>query len=193
MDADSVARLAYLVLLLAGLLGFFAFGGRRRVGQSLRDLLIWGLIFAMVIIAYGFRDVLTGELLPGRAMRVTGEAIELRRGPDGHFHARLEIDRVPLVMIVDTGASQIVLSQEDAERAGIDVGRLAFTGRASTANGTVAIAPVRLDTVSLGPFTERDVAASVNGGQLHQSLLGMDYLRHFARIEIEGDVMRLVR
>jgi aspartyl protease family protein len=192
-DPDTIARLAYLIVLLAGVGGFFLLGGGRRLGKSVRDFGIWVLIFAMVVIAYGFRDVLTGELFPGQAIRVSDEAVELRRRGDGHFHARLEIEGTPVSFIVDTGASQIVLSLEDARRVGIDPDRLSFTGRASTANGTVRIAPVRLDTVRFGPFVERDVEASVNGGQLQSSLLGMSYLRHFARIEISGDTMRLVR
>lgn len=192
-DPDTIARLAYLLLLLAGVGGYFFFGGGQRFGKTVRDFGIWILIFAMVIIAYGFRDVLTRELFPNRAFEVSDEAIEIRRGRDGHFHARLEIENVPVSFIVDTGATQIVLSIEDARRIGIDPDRLSFTGRASTANGMVRIAPVRLETVRFGPFEERDVEASVNGGQLHTSLLGMSYLRHFARIEISGDVMRLVR
>jgi aspartyl protease family protein len=192
-ESDAIARLIYLVVLLAAVGGFFLLGGRQRLSKSVRDFGIWVLIFAMVIIAYGFRDVLTGELFPNRAVRLSDEAIELRRGIDGHFHARLTIDGVPVSFIVDTGASQMVLSLEDARRVGIDPERLSFTGRASTANGTVRIAPVRLASVQLGPFEERDVEASVNGGQLHSSLLGMSYLQHFARIEISGDVMRLVR
>lgn len=192
-DPDTIARLAYLLLLLAGVGGYFFFGGGQRFGKTVRDFGIWILIFAMVIVAYGFRDVLTRELFPNRAFEVSDEAIEIRRARDGHFHARLAIEDVPVSFIVDTGATQIVLSIEDARRIGIDPERLSFTGRASTANGTVRIAPVRLETVRFGPFEERDVAASVNGGQLHTSLLGMSYLRHFARIEISGDVMRLVR
>lgn len=192
-DPDSLARLAYLVILLAGVGGYFFFGGGQRLSRKLRDFGIWVLIFAMVIIAYGFRDVLTGELLPGRAITVSDEEIEIRRGNDGHFHARMELDGVPVTLIVDTGASLIVLTREDAERIGIDPDGLSFTARASTANGMVPIAPVRLGRVTFGPFEERNVEAAVNGGQLHASLLGMSYLRHFARIEISGDVMRLVR
>ncbi|MEM8570827.1 MAG: TIGR02281 family clan AA aspartic protease [Pseudomonadota bacterium] len=192
-DPDSIARLAYLLLLLAAVGGFFFFGGGQKLSKSVRDFGIWVLIFAMVIIAFGFRDVLTGELFPHQTAQVSGDAVELRRSFDGHFHARLEIDDVPVSFIVDTGASEIVLSLQDARRVGIDPDRLSFSGRASTANGTVRIAPIRLDSVQLGPFEERNVSASVNGGQLHSSLLGMSYLERFAKIEISGDTMRLVR
>ena len=85
--------------------------------------MIWALIFAMVVIAYGFRDVLRRELLPSAMVQVAPDAIELSRGRDGHFHAELEINGEPVRFMVDTGASDIVLSFRDAERVGLDPGR----------------------------------------------------------------------
>jgi aspartyl protease family protein len=191
-DPDTVARFIYLGLLLFFIGGFF-FWGRGRLGKNLRDLAIWGLIFAMVVIAYGFRDVLRDELLPAAMVQVDPETIELRRASDGHFHATLEVNNVPVRFIVDTGASGIVLSGRDAARVGLDPAALTYTGRAQTANGLVQIAPVRLGTVSLGAFTDTAVPAAVNSGAIDSSLLGMSYLDRFARIEIEGDTMTLRR
>jgi aspartyl protease family protein len=190
-NPDDVARLFYLALLLLGLLGFFFAGGGRRLGATLQQLLIWVLIFAMVIIAYGFRDTLRGALFPASAVQVDEGAIELRRARDGHFHATLDVDGASVRFIVDTGASDVVLSRRDAVRAGIDVDGLAFSGRAMTANGPVATARIRLARVALGPFMARDVAASVTAGALESSLLGMAFLDRFARIEIAGDRMLL--
>jgi clan AA aspartic protease (TIGR02281 family) len=83
--------------------------------------------------------------------------------------------------MIDTGASGIVLSRRDAERVGLDPGSLTYAARAQTANGLVQIAPVRLDTVRLGDFTDTAVPAAVNSGALDGSLLGMSYLDRFAR------------
>lgn len=190
-NPDDLARLFYLLLLLMGLLGFFAIGGRRRLGASLRQLVIWALIFAMAIIAYGFRDTLRSELFPASATLGEDGAIALGRGADGHFHATLEVNGTPVRFIVDTGASDVVLSRRDAQRVGIDVDALAFTGRAMTANGPVATAQVRLDRVELGGVAEEGLRASVTAGPLDTSLLGMAYLDRFARIEIRGDRMLL--
>jgi aspartyl protease family protein len=192
-DPDTLARIVYLLLLLAFVGGFFLAGRRHRLGRSLRDLAIWVLIFAMVVIAYGFRDVLRRELLPAAMVQVDTETIELRRGSDGHFHATLEVNGVPVRFMVDTGASDLVLSRRDAERVGIDPAGLAYLGRALTANGTVATASVRLGLIELGGFTDTDVPASVSAGGLDVSLLGMSYLDRFASIEIAGDRMRLSR
>ena len=112
----------------------------------------------MVVIAYGFRDVLREELLPAEMVQVAPDAIELRRGRDGHFHAELEVNGKPVRFMVDTGASDIVLSRRDAERVGLDPGALTFPGRAMTANGAVGTAAVRLGVVKLGGFTDTGVA-----------------------------------
>jgi aspartyl protease family protein len=94
--------------------------------------------------------------------------------------------------MVDTGASNVVLSRTDARRLGIDPDSLAFVGAAQTANGTVRTALVRLPEVSLGPWQDRNVAAYVNDGNMDLSLLGMDYLGLF-RLEIADDRMILRR
>lgn len=190
-DPDSVARLVYAGLLLAFLFGIVAW--RRNLTRSLRDLAIWGLIFGMVILLYSFRDRLRDELMPAAMVETEGGTIELRRARDGHFHATLTVNGAPIRFMVDTGASDVVLSRADARRAGIDPDALAYMGRARTANGTIATARVRLDTVALGDLTDRGIAASVTDGGLETSLLGLSYLNRFSSIEISGDRMRLVR
>lgn len=190
-DPDTTMRMLYLVCLLA-FVGAGLVWGRRNLGKSMRDFMVWVLIFAMAVIAYGFRDVLRRELLPAEMAVSESGAIELRRASDGHFHARMEVNGVPVRFMVDTGASDIVLSRRDAERVGIDVDALQFLGRALTANGTVKTAVVRLGLVKLGGLTETGVKASVSAGGLDTSLLGMAGLDRFARVEISGDVMRLV-
>ena len=192
-DPDSLMRLAYLVLLLVFVGGFFLWTSRDRLGRNLRDLAIWALIFAMVVIAYGFRDTLRQELLPAAMVQLDARTIELRRGADGHFHATLEINDTPVRFLIDTGASGIVLSRRDAERVGLDAASLAFAGSARTANGSVPTAAVRLDSVRLGDFADTGVRADVNSGLLDTSLLGMSYLDRFAAIEISGDRMTLRR
>ena len=62
-----------------------------------------------------------------------------------------------------------------------------------TANGIVRSAPVVLDQVTLGAFTDRDVSATVNGADLDVSLLGMRYLDRYSSWWVEGDRMYLQR
>ena len=120
-------------------------------------------------------------------------SIELRRASDGHFHAEALVNGVPVRFLVDTGASELVLSRRGRGARRHRPGELAFVGRARTANGTVATAPVRLGRVEFGGYSTRGVPASVGGGALDVSLLGMSYLDRFAAIEIAGDRMTLRR
>lgn len=185
-------RLFYLILLLLMVGSWVIYDGKRRLGQTLQNALIWVLIFAMVVIGYGYRDVLMSQLVPGTP-RATAAGVELSRSNDGHFYASARVNGQPVTFFVDTGATDIVLSRQDAARVGFDPGALAYTGRARTANGEVRTASVLLDEIRFGGLTDRGVRAAVNDGAMDISLLGMRYLERFERIEIRGDRMLLER
>ena len=95
--------------------------------------------------------------------------------------------------MIDTGASQIVLSRQDATRAGFNLEGLVFSGRANTANGRISTAPVRIARLALGTTTAQNIAAVINGGEMDHSLLGMEFLNGFRRIVIENGEMILER
>ena len=103
------------------------------------------------------------------------------------------IDTVHFPFVIDTGASQVVLSQRDAARIGIDLEDLRYFGSAMTANGVVETAPVFLDTVQLGSISDVNIPAVVNGGEMDTSLLGMTYLGLYDRIEIANNELVLSR
>lgn len=187
------ASATYLMLLGAALLAGLFSMYRSRPGTALRHASIWVLIFAGAILAYGLKDELGRQLMPRVASRVDADTVALTRARDGQFHARIEIDGTPVTALVDTGASEMVLSRADAARIGLDPARLSYTRTAMTANGPVKGAPVRLSVLALGPFTLRDVPAVVNGGELHVSLLGMSVLDRFAGFEVRGDRMLIHR
>jgi len=86
-----------------------------------------------------------------------------------------------------------VLTRADAEAAGLSPDNLNYLGRASTANGEVRTAYVRLDEVELGGVRDTDVPAVVNEGEMRQSLLGMGYLQRWGRIEITNGELILTR
>lgn len=118
--------------------------------------------------------------------------VTLNRQNDGHFHAQLEIGNVAIPMIVDTGATQVVLTQGDAERAGVRPSTADFNGYAETAGGRVLVAQVTLDRVRLGNIELHGVQASVvRGTVLRSSLLGQSVLNRMNSITIEGGQMRL--
>ena len=148
----------------------------------------WAFIFIGAVVAYGlWSDVKDAVAVP--KMETSEESITLRRAPDRHYYVVMNVNGESIRFLIDTGATDLVLTKADAKAAGIDVADLNFYGRATTANGEVRTAPVRLDHVEFGPWTHRNVQASVNGGELDTSLLGQSFLSRFEKIEISGGQM----
>ncbi|MEM7505337.1 MAG: TIGR02281 family clan AA aspartic protease [Pseudomonadota bacterium] len=192
-DPDKTAHFFFLTILGVALAwGLFA-GMRQRLPAALRDAAIWVLIFFTFVTAYGFKDQFLAALNPSDARMLDAQTVELNRSRSGSFQAVLRINGQDLELLVDTGASDLVLSREDARRVGIDPSTLNFLGRASTANGEVSTAFVNLDSVQIGDIVDYDVGARVNGGDLSISLLGISYLDRFRSWQVEGDRMILRR
>ena len=183
MSEFQSGNLIYLVVLGTALIVMFIVNNRQGIGATLRQLVTWGLIFLAVLAAYGLWEDVRRTVVPTQTVIASENRIVVPRSADGHFYLTLEINDRPLRFMVDTGATDLVLSRRDAEAAGIDPSGLAFYGRARTANGEVRTAPVTLDRVALGPYEDRNVAASVNDGAMDGSLLGMRYLDRWSRIE----------
>lgn len=198
MMVYAVALAAYAVLLFSNR------GGR--LGQSLRYLAIWAGLALALVAAYAYRvefsqvaNRVVGELAPpGQSVTLEGEnggprTVRIRQRGDGHFAARADVNsRAILTMMVDTGASTVVLKAADAERVGIDTGALAFSIPVQTANGNAYAAATRLRSISIGGIEVRDVDALVaKPGSLNESLLGMSFLRRLRSYEISGEFLTL--
>ncbi len=193
MSSDETARLIYLILLGTVIGGYFLVSNRHQLGQTLRGALLWGLIFLGVAVGYGLWNDISRDIIPRQTVSIEDGRIELPRQVDGHYYLTLHVGDVPIKFVVDTGATNVVLSREDAARAGIPEDEIFYTGRASTANGEVRTARVRLENVRLGGIDEGELRAYVNEGDLNTSLLGMDYLERFERVEISRGTLVLQR
>lgn len=113
--------------------------------------------------------------------------VRLRASRHGHFYAEVEINGRDVDTMVDTGASMVALSYEDAERAGIYLNHSDFTHRVNTANGVARVAPVTLERISLGGIRVYDVRAVVSErGRLEKSLLGMSFLSKLDRVDMRS-------
>lgn len=122
----------------------------------------------------------------------SGRIVELRVGAYGHYHTNAEINGRPIRVMVDTGASMVALSFEDARAAGIFTRDSDFTHRVSTANGFARMAPITIDSVSIGNITVRNVSGAVmEAGKLRTSLLGMSFLGRLQRVDMRGGLLML--
>lgn len=203
IDNEDFGRLVYLVP-IAGLLGAGVLSGHRgRVGLALRQLAIWLLIILALVASWLYRNdirmvgerVLAG-LLPGQAVVTTTRSgdteVILHKSMSGHFQANVTVNGQNLGMLVDTGASSVVLTSEDARAIGILSENLDFSVTVMTANGQTTAAPVTLSEVSIGPIYRRNIRALVSApGSLNQSLLGMTFLSTLGSLQMQTDELRL--
>lgn len=189
MDGDIFARVLYLVLLVIFIGGSLFTMNREMLNKSLQQAMIWALLIGGVAAGYA----LWNDISQTQSANSTSSEITLHRASDGHFYASLLINGENVDFVVDTGATDMVLTQETAERVGFPANELRFLGRAQTANGTVRTAAVTLRTVRFEGTTDTRVPASVNEGDLFDNLLGMSYLSRFSDISIRGNRLVLAR
>lgn len=195
LDSENAQmRLVHSVLLLMLVGGSVALGWRERAGLALKQALAWVAIGLVLVIGYSYRDVFSdmgtrvrAELVPSAPVTREPGTAYLSRDMTGHFHADAMVNGTHIRFLVDTGASDVALSAEDARRAGIDPSTLSYTTAYRTANGVIHSARVKLDTVTVGGITLRDVDASVSQGELGMSLLGMSFLGRLGSVEVRGE------
>ena len=198
--AGIVAALALLIFLGGSMLR----GYRGRFTGAVRDAVFWGVLGLVLIAGYSYRDQMmpvvrrvAAELVPGTPIQLeTGDVksvgVRIRRQADGQFIAQASANGAKIEMVVDTGASAVVLNPDDAARAGINVEKLRYTVPMQTANGMTFAARVRLRNVSVGPLSINDVDALIaRPSALRESLLGMSFLSRLRSYEFSGDFLIL--
>jgi len=190
-DFSSLAT-KLVALVFVGMLVLALF--RQRFSHALESALIWVVVALLLLIGYTYRfelrDVaerVLAELVPGRAA-TRGRTVEIARGPGGSFFVTVQINGARVSMVLDTGASAVVLTQEAAKAAGLPLEVLNYSVNVDTANGRARAAPVTLERVSVGGITERLVPALIaQPGQLRVNLLGMSFLNRLQSWEVRGD------
>ena len=181
---------------LVGLIALTLF--RQRFSRVLESALIWVILAALLTLGYTYRfelrevaDRMLAELIPGY-VATKGRTVEIARGAGGGFSVGAHVNGARVAMVLDTGASAVVLTQEAAKAAGLPLEVLNYSVNVDTANGRARAAPVTLDRLSIGDLTERSVPALVaQGGQLRTSLLGMSFLNRLESWEVRGDKLML--
>ena len=186
-------RLIWLMTLLAAISAGAVFARRINVKETVRNILIWAAIAVMLLIAVSFRDEIENvamrvrsELVPGYALETGEHEMVLTESDGGNYYIVGEANGVRMRFLIDTGASDTVLSPADAASLGIDVKALDFSRVYSTANGLGRGAPYTLDSLSVGPISISPMPVSINGAEMGSSLLGMTFLRRFRSFEIQG-------
>lgn len=121
----------------------------------------------------------------------SGNAVTLIREGDGHFYVEANVNGAPVRMMVDTGATSVALTMEDAEALGISQSEEGFSQTGRGVGGDVAVMPISIDNLSVGAISHRDVPAVVVNSELQVSLLGQSWLSRVGNVSIQGDKMTL--
>ena len=188
--ASVTVKVAFLVFLGGSVIVMF----RERFAKALQAMLLWVVIALVLGLGYTYRfelrtvyDRLMAELMPGRAA-TSGRIVEIARGRVGEFNVTTHVNGGTIPMVLDTGASAVVLTQEAAKIAGLPLEVLSYNVTVDTANGRTRAASVTLDRIGVGGLVERSVPALIaQPGQLRTSLLGMSFLDRLESWEVRGD------
>lgn len=169
----------YLVILVVIGIGASMMSGAKRAAPSAQpDVLVVS------------PDASRAEAAVQNVASLDDGSVQLQRNENGHFYADVDINGAQVHMLVDTGATGIALSRDDARKAGIatSIGMNDVVGQG--ADGSVHGEYVTVDKMSLGGKTVEHMNAIVlNNGD--QSLLGQAFLSQFVSVEIHGDTMTL--
>ena len=190
----------YVIVFAAGIT--IASAGRLLIqggAATIRNGMIWLGLFAGVVLAYGHRaelshvyDRLRGQVYPSVALTTEQGEAELRRAWDGHYRAEAQVNGVTMRLMIDTGASMVLLPYETVEKLGIDPEMLDYSLPVTTANGNSTVAPVHLSSIKIGPIAVFDVPAAVaHPGRLKIGLLGMSFLDKLDETSFRGDKLIL--
>lgn len=191
LDTPYGVKSLVIIVLFGGSMAYFSRASKSAIMKSLFGwLLIVSVTFGLYNMGKGDTYTTMADITPSRTVSQTGEMM-VERQRDGHFWIMTQINGKNLPMMVDTGASMVVLSKQDARSMGIKLDELRFTGSSSTANGRVSFARTRLDTFKIGHIEFNNFVVTVNGGQMQGSLLGLDALDKFKSYEMRGDTMIL--
>ena len=177
----------------AALIGASLFSRGLKLGQAARYVAIWGVIAGVLGLGYVYRQDaadafyrVRSSLIPSYAMPAGPSTVVLSENEDGAYQVVAQVNGQPVTFMVDTGASDIVLSPDDARKLGVDFGALKFDRHYETANGGVLGAAWTIQNLTIGSIKLSDTPVSINQAPMSRSLLGMAFLRRLQSFEFKG-------
>lgn len=152
-------------------------------------LISWLGIFILLFVSYSYRDILTNnrvfaQLMPGSAVK-NDRSLIFYVAEDNHFYVIAKINHRKIKFLLDTGATNIVLTASDAQKAGIDTNNLNYNRLYQTANGQVRAASVQVKNFIVGDREFNDINISITKSNMGVSLLGISFLNLFSKYQFD--------
>lgn len=187
-NASIVQTLLILAMLSSGLL----YARQTDWGRAARAAGLWLVVITALVLGYAYQDPLMNvamhlrsQLVPGYAVATGERELTISESDGGSYLVFGTVNDVQIRFLVDTGATDIVLSPSDARKAGIDTGALRYERPYATANGIGYGATVTVDRLTVGAITLSHVPVSVQQAEMGVSLLGMDFLRRLKSYAVQ--------
>lgn len=190
-NGDQAADFLYLILVLVLVASAF-FARRLPIGQSLKMLLAWGLIFLAAFVVFTLKDDfaalgrrIVGEASSGSQVVETGRELRIKQALDGHFWVDGKLNGQTVRFLIDSGATTTSIAAETARRAGIERSG-EFPTIVETANGAITVDRGRAERLQIGSIERVDHAVHVSEAFGDTNVLGMNFLSSLSAWGVEG-------
>lgn len=167
----------------------------------IRAFLVLTAVVTVVSVLLSISDPVAFANIKGSITRVaekpfyskpSSRSVEIARSDRGDFALKAKVNGVSAPMVIDTGATSVVLTYETAKAAGLPLELLDYNVDVETAGGRVRAARLTLDRLAIGKLVERSVPALVvPRGQMKSNLLGMSFLNRLESWEVRADRLLL--
>ncbi|MEP2943222.1 MAG: TIGR02281 family clan AA aspartic protease [Hyphomicrobiales bacterium] len=196
LEDEQFANISYLTILGLLIASGFTLRGLK-FSKVLRDIGIWLLAGLLLIGGYTFKDDLkpiwqriTASLNPGQPISLDDNRVQIARGKSGDFIVKAMVNAQDINFLFDTGANAVVLTYDDAIRAGFTPDRLNFSVSVDTANGRTTAAPIRIGSIQIGSIVRKNIRGLIaNKQDLKSSLLGMTFMNELTGFSVTGDTL----
>lgn len=185
---DLVRGIGLIALVGSGLLTL----REVKISHVVRAVVLWSAAGAALIAGYAYRAPLEAfaqrlatAVVPGYAAPSGAHELTLTQAQDGGYYVNAEVNGRPVIFLVDTGASDIVLSPADARRLGVDLAALKYDHVYETANGVGGGAPYVAQSLTVGGFRVAPAPMSINQAPMRTSLLGMGFFKRLESFHFE--------
>ena len=196
IETYNVLKILFYTSLLLFLI-FAYISNRSKANNSIQAIAFWVAIFSILIVTYAFRfelnfikDRVLAVLIPSYSWTDQHGKIVIARNSDSHFYINaIGKSNKRIRFLVDTGATDVALTKEDAIKLGLNIKNLKYTKKYSTANGASYAAPVRIDQLTIENKIFYNIEAHITDGGLDVSLLGMSLIERFKDFKITQDLL----
>ena len=195
---DSSYNLVYASLFTIFAICGVLTNGRIAALKNLSQFAVWVVLIFIMVGLYGFRfqlenfyNVAMLNLMPSRVSIAQDGSVQIAKSNNGHYMVTANVNNVPIYFLIDTGATDVSLTMNDAKKIGIDTSNLVFNQATNTANGINYAAQIVISSIKIGNIEISRIKGNVIREGLDTSLLGMSFLNKLTSYSFQNDILSM--